>query len=62
MESHGRLPKRDTRASSTLTLEELRGGSFAVPRGLSHEEVFIYIDIWVKAIERAAKSDLMAAR
>lgn len=52
----GKLPKRDTRASSTLTAEELPGGSFAVPRGLSHDEVFLYIDIWVKAIERAAKA------
>jgi 2,4-dienoyl-CoA reductase (NADPH2) len=51
-----KLPKRDTRSSSTLTAAELPGGSFDVPRGLSHEEVFTYIDIWVKAIERAAKA------
>jgi len=52
----GKLPKRDTRASSTLTAEQLPGGSFDVPRGLSHEEVFKYIDIWVSAMERAAKA------
>jgi 2,4-dienoyl-CoA reductase (NADPH2) len=52
----GKLPKRDTRASSTLTAEELPGGAFDVPRGLSHDEVFTYIDIWVKAMERAAKA------
>ncbi len=52
----GKLPKRDTRACSTLTAEELPGGSFAVPRGLSREEVDIYINIWVNAMERAAKA------
>ena len=52
----GKLPKRDTRACSTLTAEELPGGSFDVPRGLSHDEVFKYIDIWVSAMERAAKA------
>lgn len=51
-----KLPKRDTRASSALSAEELPGGSFDVPRGLSHEEVFKYIDIWVSAMERAAKA------
>ena len=52
----GKLPKRDTRASSTLTAEELPGGRFDVPRGLSHDEIAVYIDIWVKAIERAARA------
>jgi len=52
----GKLPKRDTRASSTLSREELPSKHFDPPRGLSHEEVFKYIDIWVKAIERAAKA------
>lgn len=52
----GKLPKRDTRASSTLTVDELPGGRFDPPRGLSHEEVFTYIDIWASAIERAARA------
>jgi 2,4-dienoyl-CoA reductase (NADPH2) len=52
----GKLPKRDTRACSTLTLEELPGGSFAVPRGLDHDEVAKYVNIWVSAMERAAKA------
>jgi 2,4-dienoyl-CoA reductase (NADPH2) len=52
----GKLPKRDTRACSTLTAEELPGGRFDVPRGLGHEEVHLYIDIWVKAVERAARA------
>jgi 2,4-dienoyl-CoA reductase (NADPH2) len=52
----GKLPKRDTRACSTLTVNELPGGRFDPPRGLSYEEVAVYIDIWVKAIERAAKA------
>lgn len=52
----GKLPKRDTRACSTLTAEELPGGRFDVPRGLSRAEVDVYIDIWVKAMERAAKA------
>ena len=51
-----KLPKRDTRACSSLSAEELPGGSFDVPRGLSHEEVSKYIDIWVSAMERAAKA------
>ncbi len=52
----GKLPKRDTRACSTIGIDELPGGRFDVPRGLSHDEVFHYIDIWVKAAERAAKA------
>jgi len=52
----GKLPKRDTRACSTLTREELPRGAFDPPRGLSHAEVHLYIDIWVKAAERAAKA------
>lgn len=52
----GKLPKRDTRGSSTLTADELPGGRFDPPRGLSHDEVAVYIDIWVSAIERAAKA------
>lgn len=52
----GKLPKRDTRACSTLTREELPRGAFDPPRGLSHDEVQTYIDIWVKAAERAAKA------
>jgi 2,4-dienoyl-CoA reductase (NADPH2) len=52
----GKLPKRDTRACSTLTAEELPGGRFDVPRGLSRAEVDVYINIWVSAMERAAKA------
>jgi 2,4-dienoyl-CoA reductase (NADPH2) len=52
----GLLPKRDTKAASALTKEELPGPGFDVPRGLSHDEVKEYIDIWAKAAERAAKA------
>ena len=52
----GKLPKRDTRACSDMTEEELPGGRFHLPRGLSHEDLLQYIDIWVKAAERAAKA------
>ncbi len=52
----GMLPERDTKAASALTREELPGPDFAVPRGLSLEEVKEYIDIWAKAAERAAKA------
>ncbi len=52
----GLLPKRDTKAASALTQEELPGPGFAVPRGMSHAEVKEYIDIWTKAAERAARA------
>ena len=52
----GLLPKRDTKAASALTQEELPGPDFAVPRGLSRDEVLEYIDIWAKAAERAARA------
>jgi len=52
----GLLPKRDTKAASALTKEELPGPGFDVPRGLSLTEVKEYIDIWAKAAERAAKA------
>jgi 2,4-dienoyl-CoA reductase (NADPH2) len=52
----GLLPKRDTKAASALTQEELPGPGFAVPRGMRHAEVKEYIDIWAKAAERAAKA------
>jgi 2,4-dienoyl-CoA reductase (NADPH2) len=52
----GLLPVRDTKAASALTKEELPGPGFAVPRAMSHAEVLDYIDIWVKAAERAAKA------
>lgn len=52
----GMLPKRDTKAASALTQEELPGPDFAVPRALSHDEVLEYVDIWAKAAERAAKA------
>lgn len=50
----GLLPERDTKSSSALTKEELPGPDFAVPRGMSYEEVKEYVDIWAKAAERAA--------
>lgn len=52
----GMLPERDTKAASALTKEELPGPDFAIPRGLSLEEVKEYVDIWVKAAERAARA------
>ena len=52
----GLLPKRDTKAASALTQEELPGPGFAVPRGMSHAEVLEYINIWSKAAERAARA------
>ena len=50
------LPKHDTKAASSLTKEERPGSDFAVPRGLSLEEVKEYVDIWAKAAERASKA------
>jgi 2,4-dienoyl-CoA reductase (NADPH2) len=52
----GLLPKRDTKAASALTREELPGPDFDVPRGLPHDEVLEYIDIWARAAERAARA------
>jgi 2,4-dienoyl-CoA reductase (NADPH2) len=52
----GLLPKRDTKAASALTREELPGPAFDVPRAMSHQEVLEYIDIWAKAAERAARA------
>jgi 2,4-dienoyl-CoA reductase (NADPH2) len=52
----GLLPKRDTKAASTLTEAELPGPGFAVPRAMRHDEVLEYVDIWAKAAERAAKA------
>ena len=52
----GKLPKRDTIASSTLTREELPGPDFDAPRGLSLEEVGEYIEKFAKATERAQKA------
>lgn len=52
----GLMPKRDTKAASSLTEDELPGPDFDVPRGLTLAEVKEYIDIWVKAAERAQKA------
>ncbi len=52
----GLLPKRDTKAASALTREELPGPAFDVPRGMSLQEVHEYVDIWAKAAERAARA------
>jgi 2,4-dienoyl-CoA reductase (NADPH2) len=52
----GLLPKRDTKAASAMTQEELPGPAFAIPRAMTHDEVLEYVDIWAKAAERAAKA------
>ncbi len=52
----GLLPERDTKAASALTKEELPGDDFAVPRAMSHDEVYEAIETWVKAGERAWKA------
>jgi 2,4-dienoyl-CoA reductase (NADPH2) len=52
----GLLPKRDTKAASTLTQEELPGPDFAVPRAMSHDECKEMIEVWVKAGVRAYKA------
>ncbi len=52
----GLLPKRDTKAASALTQEELPGPDFAVPRAMSHDEVKEMVEIWVKAGVRAWKA------
>ena len=49
----GKLPKRDTIASSTLTKSELPGPDFDAPRGLTIAEVGEYIDKFARAAERA---------
>src|SRR3972149_5937989 len=52
----GLLPKRDTKAASAMTAEELPWPAFQICRAMSHAEVKEYIDIWAKAAERAAKA------
>ena len=52
----GLLPKRDTKAASAMTQEELPGPAFAIPRAMTHQEVKEYVDIWAKAAERAARA------
>ena len=52
----GLLPERDTKAASSLTKEELPGPDFAIPRGMSRDEVKGMVEIWVKAAERAYKA------
>ncbi|MFC1971294.1 hypothetical protein ACFLV0_05160 [Chloroflexota bacterium] len=52
----GLLEKRDTKAASALTREELPGPEFAPSRAMTLEEVKEYIDIWASAAERAAKA------
>jgi 2,4-dienoyl-CoA reductase (NADPH2) len=52
----GLLPKRDTKAASALTKEELPGPDFAVPRAMSHNEVKDMVNIWASAAERAYKA------
>ncbi|MGP8080157.1 MAG: FAD-dependent oxidoreductase, partial [Dehalococcoidales bacterium] len=52
----GLLPKRDTKAASTLTESELPGPGFAIPRGVSLNEIEDLIQMFVKAAERAQKA------
>jgi 2,4-dienoyl-CoA reductase (NADPH2) len=52
----GLLPKRDTKAASTLTTDELPGPGFAIPRGVSPAEIEDLIGMFVKAAERARKA------
>lgn len=52
----GLMPKRDTRAASSLTESELPGPDFDVPRGLTLTEVKEYVELWIKAAERAQKA------
>jgi 2,4-dienoyl-CoA reductase (NADPH2) len=52
----GLLPKRDTKAASAMTPEELPGPAFDIPRAMSLDEVHEYVDIWAKAAERAARA------
>ena len=52
----GLLPKRDTKAASTLTENELPGPGFAIPRGVSLSEIEDLILMFVKAAERAKKA------
>jgi 2,4-dienoyl-CoA reductase (NADPH2) len=53
----GLLPKRDTKAASTLTADELPGPGFAIPRGVSLAEIEDLIQLFVKAAERARKAE-----
>ena len=52
----GLLPKRDTKAASALTQEELPGPDFAVPRAMTTDEVKEMVEIWVAAGVRAWKA------
>jgi 2,4-dienoyl-CoA reductase (NADPH2) len=52
----GLLPKRDTKAASPMTREELPGPDFEVCRAMSHAEIQEAIEVWVKAGERAWKA------
>jgi 2,4-dienoyl-CoA reductase (NADPH2) len=52
----GLLPKRDTKAASALTKEELPGPDFAIPRAMTHDEVKGMVQIWVDAGVRAWKA------
>jgi len=52
----GKLPQRDTVASSTLAKSELPGPDFDAPRGLTLTEVEEYIDKFARAAERAQKA------
>jgi 2,4-dienoyl-CoA reductase (NADPH2) len=52
----GLLPKRDTKAASALTQEELPGLDFAIPRAMTRDEVKEMVNIWASAAERAYKA------
>jgi 2,4-dienoyl-CoA reductase (NADPH2) len=48
--------KRDTCAASAMTLEELPGPDFNIPRAYTKQEVEDQIDHWARAAERAKKA------
>ncbi len=52
----GLLPKRDTKAASALTQEELPGPDFAIPRAMNNDEVKDMVNLWAAAAERAWKA------
>lgn len=52
----GLLPKRNTRCSSSFTLEELPGPDFSPCVGLTHEGVEEQIEIWIQSALRVWKA------
>ncbi|MFA5309419.1 MAG: FAD-dependent oxidoreductase [Dehalococcoidales bacterium] len=52
----GLLPKRDTKAASAMTREELPGPDFEICRAMTHEEMKEAEETWIKAAVRAWKA------